>query len=146
MRVTDIMTPDPACCTPDSLLPKVARLMVNMDCGEIPVVDNLETRKLVGVVTDRDIVCRAVAEDRNPAEVQVSEIMSTPVVSVSEDAGLQECEEKMAQHQIRRIPVLDSEGRISGIVAQADIARECDMRETAGIVKTISRPASHLDA
>lgn len=146
MHVTEIMTPDPACCTPDSMLPKVARLMVNMDCGEIPVVDNLESRRLVGVITDRDIVCRVVAEELDPSRIRVSEIMSSPVVSVGEDADLQECEEKMAQHQIRRIPVVDSGGRITGIIAQADIARECGMRETADILRDISRPAGRFNA
>jgi CBS domain-containing protein len=140
MRVTEIMTLDPACCTPDSTLPKVARLMVNMDCGEIPVVDDLESRKLVGVITDRDIVCRVVAAERDPSGVEVSEVMSSPVISVDEDADLKECEEKMAQYQIRRIPVVDAEGRITGIVSQADVAREGDIREAAGILRDISRP------
>jgi CBS domain-containing protein len=142
MLVTEIMTPDPACCTPESMLPQVARLMVNMDCGEIPVVDDLESRQLLGVITDRDIVCRAIAADRNPAQVMTSEVMTTPVVSVGEDADLQECYEKMVQNQIRRIPVVDFQGRITGIVAQADIAREAELQETAGILKYISRPAS----
>jgi CBS domain-containing protein len=141
MRVFEIMTPDPACCTPETTLPKIARLMVNMDCGEIPVVDNLETRKLIGVVTDRDIVCRAVATDKNPADVQASEVMSSPVIAVSEEADVEECYEKMVQHKIRRIPVLDSRGKISGIVALADIARQAGMQETAGVVKDISRPS-----
>ncbi|HEX5056256.1 MAG TPA: CBS domain-containing protein [Gammaproteobacteria bacterium] len=142
MLVTEIMTLDPACCMPETMLPKVARLMVNMDCGEIPVVDDLENRQLLGVVTDRDIVCRAIAADRNPAEVEVSEVMTAPVISVGEDADLQECYEKMVQNQIRRIPVVDSQGKIIGIVAQADIAREAGLLETAGILRNISRPVS----
>ena len=142
MHVTDIMTPDPACCTPGTMLPKVARLMVNMDCGEIPVVDNLESRQLLGVVTDRDIVCRAIALDQNPAEVEVSEVMTAPVISIAEDADLHECYEKMVQNQIRRIPVVDVQGKITGIIAQADIAREAGLQETAGILRNISRPAS----
>lgn len=140
MRVTDIMTPDPACCTPESSLPEVARLMVDNDCGEIPVVNDLESRKLTGVITDRDIVCRAIAEDKNPADTEVSEIMSTSLVTISEDAGVQECCEKMEEHQIRRIPVLDARGRICGIVSQADIARQTGVRETAEVVKDVSKP------
>jgi CBS domain-containing protein len=143
MRVLEIMTPDPACCTPNTRLPQIARLMVSIDCGEIPVVDDLETRNLVGVITDRDIVCRAVAYDHIPENIRASEVMSSPVIAVSEDADVQGCYEKMEQHQIRRIPVLDSHGRISGIVAQADIAMHAGIRETAEIVKDISRPTLH---
>jgi CBS domain-containing protein len=143
MRVIEIMTPDPACCTPDTRLPQIARLMVSIDCGEIPVVDDLETRNLLGVVTDRDIVCRAVAYDHIPADVRASEVMSSPVIAVSEDADVEECYEKMEQHQIRRIPVLDARGRISGIVAQADIALHAGIRETAEVLKDISRPSLH---
>lgn len=141
MRVTDIMTPDPACCTPDATLPEVARLMLDCDCGEIPVVDDLESRQLVGVVTDRDIVVRAVAADKDPADCDAAEVMTTSVVTVKEDADLQECEEKMEQYQVRRIPVLDDEGRICGIVAQADIARQAGTRETAEVVREVSQPS-----
>lgn len=140
MRITDIMTPDPACCTSETSLPDVARLMVDHDCGEIPIVNNLESRKLVGVITDRDIVCRAIAEEKNSASTQVSDIMTTSVVTVREDSDIQECCEKMEQHQIRRIPVLDAEGRVCGIVSQADIARQTGARETAEVVKDVSKP------
>jgi CBS domain-containing protein len=146
MHVFEIMTPDPACCTPDTTLAKVARLMVRMDCGEIPVVNNLETRKLLGVITDRDIVCRAVAADLNPAKMRVSDVMSTPAISIGEEADIHECYVKMMEYRIRRIPVLDDQGQVSGIVAQADIARRADTRETAEVVRDISRPGGHLNA
>lgn len=140
MRVTDIMTPDPACCTPETSLPEVARLMVDCDCGEIPVVDDLESRKLLGVVTDRDIVVRTVAVDRDPADYTAADVMSTPAITVSEDAELQECEEKMELNQIRRIPVLDDQERLCGIVSQADIARQAGAQETAEVVREVSQP------
>lgn len=141
MRVSEIMTPDPACCKPDTSLTEVARLMADCDCGAIPVVDNPESRKPVGVVTDRDIVVSAVATDKNVADCKASDVMSRPVVTISEDADVDECEEKMAQHQIRRILVLDAQGRICGIVAQADIARQAEPREIAEVVKDISKPS-----
>lgn len=140
MRISEIMTPDPACCTPDTLLPDVARLMADNDCGEIPVVNDLESRKLMGVVTDRDIVCRAVAIDLDPDETEVSEVMSTALETVDESADLQECCEKMERRQIRRIPVLDAQGRLCGIVAQADIARNTGPQETGEVVKDVSQP------
>lgn len=140
MRVTDIMTPDPACCIPDTSLPEVARLMVDCDCGEIPVVVSSGSRKLAGVVTDRDIVVRAVAVDKNPADCKAADVMSAPAVAVSEDTDLQECLERMEQYQIRRMPVLDDQEQLCGIVSQADIARQAGVQETAEVVKEVSQP------
>jgi CBS domain-containing protein len=140
MRVIDIMTFDPACCTPETMLPTVAGLMVQNDCGEIPVVDDLENRKLVGAITDRDIVCRAIAAGRDPMNTNVAAVMSSPVVSIEEEADLDECCEKMEQYQIRRIPVVDAAGRVCGIIAQADIASLAGLREIAEVVKEISQP------
>lgn len=141
MLVKEIMTPDPTCCTPDTTLPEVARLMMNNDCGEIPIVDNLESRKLVGVVTDRDIVCRAVAADRNTTATHVADVMSGDIITIGQENDVDECCDKMEQHQIRRIPVTDAEGKICGIVAQADIARQIDLRKTAEVVRDVSQPA-----
>jgi CBS domain-containing protein len=140
MRVTEIMTAEPVCCTPEMPLSAVARLMLDNDCGEIPVVDQPENRKLVGVITDRDIVCRAIAKSRNPEETSAGDVMSAPVISVGEDADLDECCEMMEQYQIRRIPVVDDEGRVSGIVSQADIALRSTAGEIGKVVRDISQP------
>lgn len=139
MQVRDIMTSDPACCAPDANLEDVAKMMANRDCGEIPVVD--DQSRLAGVVTDRDIVCRAVAEGRNPQQTAARDVMTSPVITVTEDAGIVECCEQMEQHQIRRVPVVDASGRISGMVAQADIARLGSEHETAELVRDVSRPS-----
>lgn len=141
MRVKEIMTADPACCTPDTTLPEVARLMLNNDCGEIPIVDNLESRNLIGVVTDRDMVCRAVAANRNTMDTKVADVMSGDVVTISTESDIDECCDKMEEHQIRRIPVMDAKGKVCGIVAQADIARQADQRKTAEVVRDVSQPA-----
>ena len=140
MQVRDVMTGDPACCTPDTNLTEVARLMRDNDCGEIPIVNDLEQRQLLGVVTDRDIVCRAVAEDRSPDNVRVSEVMTDNLVTVQQSADLQECCEKMEANQIRRVPVLDENGSCCGIVAQADVARFAGEHATAEVVQDISQP------
>ena len=79
MQVKDVMTANPACCTPNNALPEVARMMVDNDCGEIPVVENQEKKIPVGVITDRDIVCRAVANDKNPLELKVKDCMTKPI-------------------------------------------------------------------
>lgn len=140
MRVTEIMTADPACCTQAMTLPEVARFMRNNDCGEIPVLDDDRSRKLVGVITDRDIVCRAVAEDMDMAATRAADVMTESVVTVGREADLDEVREKMEQHQVRRIPVVDSAGGVCGIIAQADIARGASMQETAEIVQEVSEP------
>lgn len=142
MQIQDIMTADPACCTADMRLQDVARLMLDHDCGEIPVLDDFETRRLVGVVTDRDIAVRGVADGRSPTDTQVSDIMSSAVVTARLDSSVDECVELMEKHQIRRIPIVDSEGRCCGIVAQADIALRADEQETGEVVRRVSNPTS----
>jgi CBS domain-containing protein len=132
----DVMTPDPACCTSSTSIDEVAKLMVQNDCGEIPVVDTRD--RVVGVVTDRDIVCRVVAEGKNPVGHTVEECMTNPVVTVREDAPLDEVLKTMEDHQIRRVPVVGDDGCCAGIIAQADVAREGAEHEVAELVREVS--------
>ena len=138
MHVREIMTKEPATCTPDMKLQDVARMMVEQDCGEIPVV---ESSKPVGVVTDRDITTRAVARGRNPLEMTARDCMSTPVVTVTPEMEIESCCQILEQHQVRRVPVVDDRGRICGMVSQADIAKHAPERETGEVVRSISQPA-----
>jgi len=133
----DVMTADPACCTPQTTLDEVARLMLQNDCGEIPVVDS--SNHLIGVVTDRDIVSRVVAEGKNPAAHTAASCMSQPVVTVPADAPLDQVVSTMEAHQIRRVPVVDGHGCCAGIIAQADVARTSREREVAHLVREVSR-------
>ena len=146
MEVKDIMTPDPACCTPDTTLQRVAEMMVENDCGEIPVVENIASMKPVGVITDRDIVCRTVAKGLNPLSLTVSECMTTPCVTVTPDMPLDECCRVLEENQIRRVPVVDADGACCGIVALADIAKHAKTRDTAEVVKEVSEPSSSASA
>jgi CBS domain-containing protein len=146
MEVKDIMTPDPACCTPDTTLQRVAELMVENDCGEIPVVENAASMRPVGVVTDRDITCRAVAKGLNPLTLTASDCMTTPAVTVTPDTSLDECCRVLEEHQIRRVPVVDENGSCCGIVALADIAKHAKKRETAEVVREVSEPSSSASA
>src|SRR6185369_5802894 len=104
----EVMTPDPARCSVRATLDEVAKLMVQHDCGEIPIVDR--TDRPVGVITDRDIVCRAVAEGKNPTGHFVESVMTQRVVTVRADAPLEEVVTTMERHQIRRVPVVDESG------------------------------------
>jgi CBS domain-containing protein len=137
----DLMTANPQCCTAETPLNEVAKLMVECDCGEIPVVD--AGKKLIGVVTDRDIVCRAVAKDLNTAAAKAGEVMTQPVISVKEDCTLEDIVSTMEEHQIRRVPVVDASGCCCGIVSQADVALVANETETGEMVKEVSRDSVH---
>jgi CBS domain-containing protein len=138
MQVKDIMTPDPACCTRDTSLTDVARLMAEQDCGAIPVA---EGGRLVGMITDRDIVCRTLANGKDPFEMAAGDCMTSPVASVRPESSLEECARAMQKNQIRRMPVVDQNGRCCGLVAQADLARHAPEPQTAQTVKQVSQPA-----
>jgi CBS domain-containing protein len=133
------MTPDPAFSTPEASLEDVAKLMVQHECGEIPVVESHNSLQPIGVVTDRDIVCRFVARGKNPLAYTAEHCMSQPVMTVVIDAPLSEAVDMMERHQIRRLPVTDAQGFLVGIVAQADIAWSEDEREVAKLVREVSR-------
>jgi CBS domain-containing protein len=135
----DLMTQNPSCCTPESSLREVAKLMVNCDCGEIPVVKSETDKSPIGVVTDRDITTRTVAHGKNPLECKASDVMSTPCITIGLEASLDDCAKLMEKHQIRRLPVVDKSGKLCGIVAQADLAR-CSERKTGEVVKAVSQP------
>jgi CBS domain-containing protein len=138
MNVQEIMTGDPACCTPEFILRDVARLMVDNDCGCIPVVDDFASRRPIGVITDRDIICRSVAEARNPLELTVADCMSRPCITVDQRASIDECCEVLEQNQIRRVAVVDETGRCCGIVAQADIAQCAAEPQVAEVIRKVS--------
>lgn len=137
--VKDVMTPDPAFCTPETSVEDVAKLMVRHECGEIPVVESHNSLAPIGVVTDRDIVCRLVARSKNPLAYAAEHCMSQPAITVHLDAPLTEAVDTMEKHQIRRVPVVDDKGDCVGMLAQADIAWAEDEREVGKLVREVSR-------
>lgn len=143
--VKKIMTSNPTCCTPESSIEQVAQMMVECDCGEIPVVQSMSDKRPIGVVTDRDIVVRSVAMGKNPLDLKASDIMSTPCVTVSAGDSVKDCMDVMEKHQIRRVPVVDNSGALCGIVAQADLAREAP-KKAGEVVKSVSQPANGKSA
>jgi CBS domain-containing protein len=138
MQVKDIMTPDPACCTPDATLEDAARHMVDNDCGEIPVVNGMTSRIPVGVITDRDIVCRIIAKGMNPLEMTVSDCMSTPIVTATPEMTLEQCFRILEDNKIRRVPVADANGKCVGIVSLADIAKNATRSDSGELLEQIS--------
>lgn len=143
MKARDIMTENPACCTPEDTAQTAARLMVENDCGCLPVVSDIESREIVGVVTDRDLTARGTAEGRGP-ETPVREVMSGSPSCCTPEDDVQEVERIMAERQVRRVPVIDEGGCCVGMVAQADLARNdraVSDTEVGRIVERISEPA-----
>jgi CBS domain-containing protein len=115
--------------------------MVQCNCGEIPVVDSLQSMRPIGAITDRDITCRSIARGLNPLTMAASECMTTPCVTVSEDASIEECCRLMEENLIRRVPVVDTSGRCCGIISQADLATTMD-RVAAEVLRQVSQPTT----
>jgi CBS domain-containing protein len=135
MTVNEVMTRDPRTLTPDSTVEEAARLMRDDDVGSLPLV---EGSKCVGTVTDRDIVLRVVAESR-PFDTKVGEIAAKELVTVDPQQSVEDAMRLMAEHQVRRLPVCEEDGRLVGIVAQADVARSASEERIGETVEQISR-------
>jgi CBS domain-containing protein len=133
--IRDVMTPNPQSVESSSTIADAARLMRDNDVGSLPVV---EDGKLTGVVTDRDIAVRAVAEGKDPQGTKVGDVLSKDVVTIDPQQDLDEALRLMARHQVRRLPVVEEDGRLVGIVAQADVAKHGDDRKTGQVVEEIS--------
>ncbi|TMD57515.1 MAG: CBS domain-containing protein [Chloroflexi bacterium] len=138
MNVRELMTTAPITVQPDATLGEVAVLMKQEDCGSIPVV---EDGRLVGIVTDRDIVIRGVAAGSDPKTQRVSTVMSADPVTIRPDDDLADAEKVMADRQIRRLPVVEN-GKLVGIIVTAQIARAADKRKVGETIKEISEPTS----
>jgi CBS domain-containing protein len=139
-KCSDIMTRDVVTCTREHTIVDVSRLMKSEDIGPVLVVDNEANRTLVGIITDRDIVLKAVAEGRDPKTAKVGDAMSKKLVTCRADDDVDVAMKAMAQFQLRRIPVVEDNMRLVGIISQADVATRVDAPEKTGeVVKEISQ-------
>jgi CBS domain-containing protein len=120
---------------------KVATMLRDQDIGSMPVVLDQPSRKLVGVITDRDLCCKVIAQGLNPSTTKMDRIFSLQPVSCRDGENISSCEQLMEEHQIRRIPVVDGEGRCIGVVSQADLALREKPEKVSRIVAEISKPA-----
>ncbi len=141
MTVQDLMTSSPATCTPDTSLQDVARTMADEDCGALPVVASEGSNEPVGVVTDRDIAIRIVATGQNPADKTAADAMTKDAVTVRASASVEEAARMMKDRQLRRLIVVGDDGAITGILAQADLARAGHEARTGEVVEEISKPS-----
>ena len=135
-KVHEVMTDSPRCVTPETPVSEAARLMKSEDVGSLPILDGL---KLAGVVTDRDIVIRAVANRKVPRGMPVREIASRELVTIRPDEDLSEALKLMASYQVRRLPVVDEDNTLVGVLSQADVAVEAKEKDFANMVEGISR-------
>lgn len=146
MKAKEIMTHDPAYCTPQTPLLDVAQMFIEHDCGAIPVVESESVRRPVGIVTDRDIACRAVAEGKNASRLTASDCMSSPCLTALEETSLEDCCRLMEVNRVRRIVVVDGSGRCSGIVSQADVARRASEAKVGEVVRKVSQATPSASA
>jgi CBS-domain-containing membrane protein len=136
------MTADPVCCLATDTADHAAELMKQEGVGPIPVIEDEDSRKLVGIITDRDLALKVVAENRSPQSVHVQDVMVSSLVTCAASDPLDRALELMQVHQVRRIPVVDEDNCIVGIISQADVAREAGEHETAELVEEVSKPAA----
>jgi CBS domain-containing protein len=135
-QIRELMTANPRAIEADKPVAEAAKMMRDEDVGLAPIV---EGDRLVGTLTDRDIAIRVVAEGRDPESTTVREVASTELVTIDPDQSLDEALRLMAQHQVRRLPVVEEDGRLVGVLAQADVARHGDDSETGQVVERISQ-------
>jgi len=135
-KIRDVMTSNPRTIEPSTTVQEAAKLMRDEDVGPIPIVEN---GSVSGIVTDRDIVLNVVAEGVDPTSTPVSQIASRDLITIDPEQTLDEALRLMGQHQVRRLPVCEEDGRLVGIIAQADIARQSDDARTGEVVEEISR-------
>ena len=141
MKNSDVMTKDLVYSSPDDMVSDVAQLMKKEDIGPVLIVDDSnQGKRLVGIVTDRDLAIKVVSEGRDPQNTRVEEVMTKKIITCRADDDVQNAMKAMAQYQLRRIPVLDAHDRLVGIISQADVATRVDEPEkTAEVVKEISQ-------
>ena len=140
MKCKEMMTADPVCCTPNDSAADIAQLMKAQDIGSVPICEDGQSKKLLGIVTDRDLALKIVAEGRDPNTTIAESVMTEDPVTCKPDDNVEIALEAMEQHQVRRVPVVDKNGHLVGIIAQADVAIRCDPEKTAELVEEISRP------
>jgi CBS domain-containing protein len=141
MKAQDLMTTEPACCTPETTVRGAAQLMRDHDCGCIPVMEG-NSERLIGVVTDRDIACRCVAEGKS-SDTPVGEIMTANPQCCHQEDDIAAVEQIMIEAQVRRVPVVDAQGCCVGMIAQADLALNAQAAsdsEVGRVVERISEP------
>ena len=142
-KCSDVMTREPACCEPGDAVSRVAGIMKREDVGSVPVVESHEDKKLIGIVTDRDLVVKILAGGADVDRATVRDAMTANPASCSENDPIDKAVRLMSDRQVRRMPIVDDQGRLAGIIAQADVATRVSRDATTGeLVEAISEPGT----
>ncbi len=140
-----VMTRSPVCCLADDPVERVAKIMHFENVGAVPIIDDFENQRVIGIVTDRDLALRVIGEKLDIEQTTIADVMTAIVWTCQPDDPLQVALDKMIEHQVRRLPIVTETGQIAGIIAQADIAtRTQNADQTANVVRQISEPNPHL--
>jgi CBS domain-containing protein len=140
MKVREVMSSNPIYCLPSDTAQRVAGVLCDHNIGSVPVVEDQQSRKLIGMITDRDLCCAVVAQGLDPKSTSIEKFVSLHPVTCRDGENLEKCERAMQEHQIRRIPVVDAEGRCIGIVSQADLALKEKPEKVSKTVAEVSKP------
>ena len=142
MKCSEVMTDNPVCCLPSDSVSQAARVMRREHIGPVPVVSDERTREIIGIVTDRDLAIKVVAESRDPNRTTVGDVMTHTIIVCREDDDLSSAIAAMEEYEIRRIPVIDHGGYLVGIISQADLTmRSHEQVVSATMIEEISRAA-----
>lgn len=139
MKVKEVMSVNPACCTANDTAQKVAKMMCDLNVGSIPVVVDQDSRALVGMITDRDLCCRVLAHGLDAKSTHIQEFVTYSPAVCRDGENVEQCERLMQEHQVRRIPVVDKDKHVIGIVAQADLALKDKAERVHKTVAEISK-------
>jgi CBS domain-containing protein len=145
MKIQDVMTPNPMCCMPEDAATRAARIMRELNVGIVPVVKSPTDRRLVGVVTDRDLCLGVVAMDQHPQTVPVQQCMTTNMIACQPGEDIQRAADLMKEHQVRRIPVINPHGILCGMVSTADLCQRSNLspNTTHHLLKKVTEPTAH---
>ena len=140
-KCSEVMTREPVCCEAGESVVQVAAIMKREDVGSVPVVESHEDKKLIGIVTDRDLVIKVLADGSDASRATVRDAMTANPASCRENDDVTKAVQLMSDRQVRRMPIVDEAGRLTGIIAQADVATRVKRDETTGeLVEAISEP------
>lgn len=146
MKVREVKTANPLCCLATDTAQKVAQTLRKKHIGSLPVIRDQSSLQLIGMITDRDLCCSVIADGLDPKSTTIENFISTDLVTCRDDDGLDQCERAMQEHQLRRIPVVDDQGRCIGIVSQADLALKGPPDKVSRTVAEISKPGPERPA
>jgi CBS domain-containing protein len=144
MKIREVMSRDPACCALHDTAQTVAKILCDHNIGSMPVVADQQSRKIVGVITDRDLCCSVIAEGMDPRTTPIEKLLTLAPFTCRDGENIETCERLMREHQVRRIPIVDAEDRVIGIVSQADLAlkdKPARLAKTVAEISKASRPS-----